>query len=298
MKKADLILNMSQARRIIPILLEEEVMVENTQQVGQVEQVEQIEQHINGWMDFVGATHYTIDKFLAEAEQFGITRRVGPNPAQLGSMSWGDVVTCVQREKGIKAYSAFVEFPITMLVGISPQAREMLSELCEVPLMGGEYERDEPEHIERECGSYEAGAFYSIDRPLHLIAADLRQFKADGIDIGKPMIGCMSSEVINIQQPYPRIRNILSQRSIRPFNRSRFWQEANTARIRLNEKGKGERYSPTVAGYYYIPQKALNSQPGIVREVVDYQRREELDKQKRALAKKAKQERESELTLF
>ena len=82
---------------------------------------------MSSWMAFIGKEYYTIPKFIEESQKHGITRRIALLP--LMAMNWGDRVLCVQQEDGIQAHSAFIEFPITKLVGLTPEALEAVAGL-------------------------------------------------------------------------------------------------------------------------------------------------------------------------
>ena len=85
---------------------------------------------MSSWMNFIGKGYYTIPKFIEESKLYGITRRIALLP--LMAMNWDDRVLCVQQESNIQAHSAFLEFPITKLVGLTPQAIEAVSGLVTI----------------------------------------------------------------------------------------------------------------------------------------------------------------------
>jgi len=242
-------------------------------------------------MNFIGQNNYTIPKFIEEAKKYGITRRVAP--LLLRGMSWGDMVLCVQPEPGIEPFSAFIEFPITKLVGISEEAQKRLAEEFEVQLT---IEAPEEPVVERECGSYEQGASYSIDTSLSAIAHRLKELSKE-IDIGKIMVGCYPEEVIYIPEPYPRIRNLKRFRGFRSINRDKFWEAVaeEDRKIRAGEYKK--RKNPLVSGTFYKSNEVTEESPGIVQEVKNYQKREGSVISEEQLEKEAKKKETQKLEI-
>ena len=82
------------------------------------------------WLHWIGKAYYTQAEFIAEAREQGITRRV--SLSVLSKMRWGDMVCCIARKPGVKAGSVFLEFPITLLSGLSPAAWETLACLYDI----------------------------------------------------------------------------------------------------------------------------------------------------------------------
>lgn len=227
---------------------------------------------MSDWMECVGQNNYTIPQFRAEAERYGVTRRVPLSILKI--MSWGEMALCVQQEPNIIAFSAFLEYPIQMLSGVSPAAQAALAEHYVIEMASPAPE--EPE-VERECGSYEQGAMYTIrNATLAEVARFLEGLKKEGVDIGKPMIGCMPDHVAFIDEPYPRIRNLEFFRGFRSYNKEKFWTEVREEQEKIDSGHyRDNRKNPVVSGGTYYKQHAVDEtrDEGSVQVVEKYNSR-------------------------
>jgi hypothetical protein len=225
---------------------------------------------MTAWMDFIGKSYYTVDKFIAEAKKYGVTRRIGAN--MIARMAWGDMVACLQRTGGRKSYSVVLEYPITKIVGVSEAARAIMADEPESQM---EQLDDEPEQVYRECGSYETTGTYAIDAPLGLVAKRLLQLSREGIDVGKLMIGCLPHDIQLIEQPYPKLGGFTQSRGFRPYNRERFWADVEEAR-------QTGRKQPLRGTYYLAPQDS-SERYGFLETVKDYIRKEDMEKEEKLI---------------
>lgn len=217
------------------------------------------------WMHFIGKGYYTIPKFIKEAKEYGITRRVGMIGAGAAKMSWGDKVICLQKEGKSPSYSVICEFTITRFVGVSEQAKELLAEKYSMTQRD-----DESETVERECGSYEIGGTYEIEAPLSEIAKELQKAKQDGMDVGKVMIGCWPDDITWETKPYPKIGGFDQKQGFRAYNRQKYRDDIAMRRL------QGKRLK--VKGTYYTIAEVGDTTDGIVQQVKDYTRKEDMEK--------------------
>ena len=224
------------------------------------------------WMDFIGKSYYTIDKFIAEAKKYGVTRRIGT--VMLDSMSWGDEVICLQKEKGLKSYSVFMVYPITRIVGISEEARAIMADEDELQM---QLIDDEHQEVARECGSYETVGTYAVDVPLVDIAKRLKQLHKEGIDVGKLMIGCYPQDVSVVTEPYPLLDGFEQRQGFRPYNAQKFWKDVNMAKLSGKKRVK-------MHGTYYLTPELTEESDGFIETVEGYTRKEEMEKEEKLKA--------------
>ena len=223
---------------------------------------------MSAWMNFIGKGYYTIPKFIAESQKHGITRRIALLP--LMAMNWDDRVLCVQQEDKIQAHSAFIEFPITKLVGLIPEAIEAVSGLVTIKKV---IDKPEEPEVERECGSYEQGAMYAIEEmPLCDVAKMLKKLKDEGLEIGKIMIGCAPEDITYIPEPYPRIKGLKHFRGFRAMNLEKFWNEVGEEDRKIREGEYVNRKNPTVSGTFYKKHIVEEVGEGLLQVVENYQK--------------------------
>jgi len=218
------------------------------------------------WMDFLGKGYYTIPKFINEAKQYGITRRVGMIGSGAAKMSWGDTVICLQKEGKSPSYSVICEFTITRFVGVSEPARKLLASRHKLTQLDNE----EEETVDRECGSYEIESSWEIEAPLSEIAKQLQKAKQDGLDVGKVMIGCWPEDITWESKPYPKIGGFDQKQGFRAYNREKYRNDIAMKRL------QGKRLK--VKGTYYTQADVTDATDGIVQQVKGYTRKEDMDK--------------------
>lgn len=244
-------------------------------------------------MHFIGQSYYTIPQFIEESRKHGITRRIALLP--LMAMNWNDRVLCVQQEDKVQAHSAFIEFPITKLVGLTPEAIEAVSGLVKIKKVADAPE--EPE-VERGCGSYTEGAIYCIeDMSLSDIAKLLKKLKDDKVDIGKLMVGCSPEDVTYIPEPYPRIKGLKHIRGFRAMNLEKFWTEVNEEDLKIREGVYKNRKNPTVSGTFYRKHVVNDESDGLVQVVENYQKGEAIAIGTEAKVKKYEKQKEKVIQL-
>ena len=218
---------------------------------------------MSNWLHYIGKSYYDIDTFIAEAQKYGITRRLPLS--HIKGMSWGDIVTCVQKEGSNKSHSVFMEFTITRIAGLAQGTSEKLGKLLPMRQLD-----EEPEEVTRECGSYETAGTYEFDAPLSDVAQELYELDKKGADVGKLMIGCGPGDITLIPKPYPLVDLCIAQtQGFRPYNRDKFVGDV-TAR---ESAGKRVR----LKGTYYLKQDPDKAAPGKAVEVKSYSKREDAD---------------------
>ena len=243
---------------------------------------------MSSWMHFIGRSYYTIPKFIEESRKHGITRRIALLP--LMAMNWNDRVLCVQQEPNVEAFSAFIEFPITKVVGLTPEAIEAISGLVTIKKVADAPE--EPE-VERGCGSYSEGAMYTLEEmPLCDVAKLLKKLKDEGLEIGKLMIGCSPDDITYIPEPYPRIKGLKHFRGFRAMNLEKFWAEVNEEDLKIREGVYKNRKNPTVSGTFYRKHVIEDVGEGIVQVVENYQKGEAIVIGTEAKVKKYEKQKE------
>ncbi len=68
------------------------------------------------WLHWIGATHYTINSFVNEANKMGVSRRVPQRDLRM--MEWGDKIYCVTKQKHKVNPVIFAYFTIETIYGI------------------------------------------------------------------------------------------------------------------------------------------------------------------------------------
>jgi len=209
------------------------------------------------WLHFVGQKYYTRAQFVKEAKTYGITRRVSLQV--LRSMDWGDTVLLAIVEG--KSPVLFGQFSISVLSGLSDVASKALE-----AFFGLEKIDDGGRVIARGCGSYVTGPSYRIDASLPEIAEFLLAMQRGGHDIGRPMVGGNFEH-----HQLVRLKKIPFRQGFRAFDYPAFLEDLENTPL---QKGKK---IPILLGQYYVFDHAPGRDPGgVVEEVVDYHRREEL----------------------
>lgn len=194
------------------------------------------------WLHWIGKTYYKDSAvFTAEASHQGVTRRVALHT--LKRMEWHDMVCCIQKEGQRKYGSIFLEFPIAKLSGLSAEASVRLSELEEVRI--NEMELEQPQAVARGCGSYLLAAIWEISGiELSTIGRYLEQWqKEDGMDIGKPMIGCAPYQVTVGIAPLIMLKDVPFRMGFRTIDREKMQIDA----FDMISDGK----NPILRGQYY-----------------------------------------------
>lgn len=213
------------------------------------------------WLHWIGQQYYTAETFIDEAQRIGITRRVSLQV--LKGMSWGDIVSCVQKPKNIKGGAVFLEFPITSLSGLTGGAidwiRESGTKIIKVS-DGGDF-------VDRGCGEYETGAAYSVRLSLPELARMLEFMKQKGEDIGKLMVGCSADRVRVVSEPRPVLNALPFRQGFRSWNRRGFWR---TVRSRCLDS---PRFRVIARGQFYMDAVLSDTDKGKAQEIKNYRQK-------------------------
>jgi len=197
---------------------------------------------MTSWLHWIGKSYYTLAGFASEAQKFGISRRVSLQ--NLKKMSWGDWVCCLYDTARDKGGTYFLEFRIEKITGLSAEATRMLQdEFALRPIdFGGTA-------IIRGCGDYMTGVTFYCDADMSQVVDRLDKAKDEGMDIGKPMIGCEPPAVKTTWLPMPVFSDIPFRQGFRSFDRRK--ARIDIAMCRKESKSK----TPRLEGQYYTDDK-------------------------------------------
>lgn len=129
------------------------------------------------WIHFVGKKYYTINQFIKEAKESGISRAISPHLFQ--KMEFGDTVLLAQKDK--TATKIFGGFVYKRIVGLSDKATV---ELYRQKLL--QFTGRPDKVIKRGCGEYRVQEEYVINDE-EMTMDILRSM--DKKELGKVMIG-------------------------------------------------------------------------------------------------------------
>lgn len=208
------------------------------------------------WLHFVGRQYYSKAKFVKEAKQYGVTRRVSLQ--QLKKMAYGDMVLLAMMDG--KSPVVFGSFVIEKISGLSPAASAAVREKFkyEVVSEGGGL-------VVRGCGMYIEGAKYVIKAALRDVVDVLEELKGQGEDIGLPMVGGRF-------EPHKlvRLKDIPFRQGFREIDYDKMLSD-----IGFFLSTEGKKVPVTLRGQYYVTNEDIESseQEGLVEEVKDYKRK-------------------------
>jgi hypothetical protein len=206
------------------------------------------------WLHFIGKQYYSRGKFVKEAKQYGVTRRVSLQ--QLKKMAYGDMVLLAMMDS--KSPVVFGSFVIDKISGLSPAASAAVKEKfeCEMVSEGGSL-------VVRGCGMYIEGARYAVKATLREIVDILEELKEQGKDIGLPMVG-------GRLEPHKliRLKDIPFRQGFREIDYDKILNDIGF--FLSTEKAKAP---VTLRGQYYASGNESEGQgEGMIEEVKDYSR--------------------------
>jgi hypothetical protein len=209
----------------------------------------------------IGRAYYpTKNKFIKEAKQYGITRRISLR--QLKKMAYGDMVLLAMMDG--KSPVIFGSFVIEKISGLSPAASLVIRERfsCELVREGGI-------PVQRGCGEYIEGACYRVKATLREIVDVLEELKEQEVDIGLPMVGGRF-------EPHKllRLKDIPFRQGFREIDYGKMLKD--TGFFLSTERKKAP---VTLRGQYYVTGNDDNDNnetelaEGLLEEVRDYKRK-------------------------
>lgn len=182
------------------------------------------------WLHFVGKSYYSIEEFIAEAKDQGVSRAVAPNV--LRQMEFGDIVVLAQGDR--KGSTIFGFFVIDTMIGFNS---EFLRQAADA---GAIESHDGPRiEVERGCGSYTIFGTATVENREKL--SDLIKNAKDE-DLGRVMIGGRFIEYeryIETQIPF--------RMGFRRFDYDLFKETADAFMAKYPE-----RKQVKVKGYFYV----------------------------------------------
>ena len=107
------------------------------------------------WLHWIGATHYTINSFINEANKMGVSRRVPQRDLRM--MEWGDKIYCVTKQKSKVNPVIFAYFTIETIYGI--QTNDLPDDLINKVYIVGDPADVQTE--KRGCGHLVSGGLYA-----------------------------------------------------------------------------------------------------------------------------------------
>lgn len=214
------------------------------------------------WLHFVGRQYYTRRSFIREAEQYGVSRRVSLR--ELKRMNWRDRVVVAIMEG--KSAVVFGRFEIERLAGLSAAAQAAIREA-----LGGEIVDEGGGLVKRGCGMYYQGPTFVTPASLPEIAGLLEELKAQGVDIGRPMVAGAFTET-----PSVRLKDVPHRQGFRLFDYEKF--RAAAAEALYKQALADKRGMPAVRGQFYAePALAEEATGGEIQAAENYRRKEEIE---------------------
>lgn len=202
----------------------------------------------NNWMHFIGQGLYSIDKFEAEAEKFGVSRNLPKKT--LAQMEVGDKVHLFIRDG--KSSLMFGHFVVTGLTG------EVPAKAADILLKSGKLKKvasGQTTTVERACGSYTISGGYQMNCSIKDVMDSIEESGEDA----RMMV---QGQYVSAETPIRSNMNFY--RGFRPFDSEAFmeaWEE-----VKLNSR-------PIVKGYFYTKLKELVmaiDPDGNLIEIVNY----------------------------
>lgn len=166
------------------------------------------------WLHWIGAVHYSIESFIAEAEKMGVSRRI--TALNLRKMEWGDKVYCVLRGKGEFHPVVFGYFFVETIYGI--QTKDLIPEI-----VNKVYYVADPLDLQDEkrgCGDLQPGGLYATTTATVEELADASE---------EPQV---RGGLKVLPKPWPVIVGMPPFRGFRPFDEERFLADCSESKTR------------------------------------------------------------------
>lgn len=226
------------------------------------------------WIHFIGKSYYTEKSFIAEAEHYGITRRVSLQV--LKRMEYGDRVVMAMAERTRAGARRGRVMGMFFIDGISGLSKEASAALVAAGLI--EKVDDGGARVKRGCGSYTTGASYKM-KDNEQSMAEITHVLDDCEDPGKLMVMgkyCEHDSVI--------LENLSHFQGFRPFDYDKFMRRVAEARPKYKR-------APVVRGQFYATHsdsdRAVSRIAAKLQEVNAYARKE-TEKKDKAAGKQSK----------
>lgn len=100
------------------------------------------------WAHWIGGQHYGTERFIREARQLGVSRRIAPRNAQ--GMGFGDIVYCFRHGPYCQIIGAFRVTRLSLPADINAEIVEWLKQQGKIESVSDA----PPVKVYRECGSY------------------------------------------------------------------------------------------------------------------------------------------------
>lgn len=166
------------------------------------------------WLHWVGAVHYSIKSFIAEANKMGVSRRVAA--PVLKRMNWGDKIYCAIREKGEIHPVVFGYFFVETIYGI--QTKDLIPEIeTKVYYVADPLDLQDEK---RGCGDLEPGGLYATTTATVEELADASQ---------EPQV---RGGLKVLPKPWPVLVGMPPFRGFRPFDEARFLTDVISSKTR------------------------------------------------------------------
>jgi hypothetical protein len=211
---------------------------------------------VNNWIHWIGRSYYTEASFIAEAQKYGITRRIDRRVA--ARMNYGDVIYLAINDGASGV--VFGKFVLRSLSGLSMSESLKVSQRYQMTVIdsGGTL-------VQRGCGSYTTGSScVFVGQPPSM--NELLEVTAETKDKGNLMVG---GDLILLPRRV-RVKDMRLSQGFRPFDAPAF--------IAAVEANKHRASGPVpVKGYFYVSADAPESNvidldSARVQVVADYHR--------------------------
>lgn len=183
------------------------------------------------WLHWTGAQYYTIPEFIREAREWGVSRRI--KASILKSMSWGERIYLVGKERGLKRPVVFGFFYLERVKGIRLDEETRAKLEKETGKSIEVVSEDLSLLVKRGCG-------YCVEGGLYCATEASVEELVDYGDTEDPEI---RGKLYILPKPYPALRNLSPFRGYRAFDEDSFRQDLSL------QDGKGR---PVLESLYYV----------------------------------------------
>lgn len=204
---------------------------------------------VTNWIHFIGKSYYTMDKFISEAKEKGISRAVSHEVFK--KMNIGDRIFLAQKDgKSTKIFGYFV---FESIVG---QDSQFISGLKSDGYIVQVSKPDYSEQIERGCGEYTVTGVYAINSPDKLME---RIRESDKEDVGRVMIGGKFHYLngVQISEDYI-LSDIPFRQGFRLFDFDLFYFQYDKIKFDKAFSGRNQNRHIKIKGQFYANERIDN----------------------------------------